>query len=213
MKTGSPSVRIQKEALLTMLLAAIETFPKECIGYIFGKRPTRKRKHYLITNAIPIQQVAYRANDKVGQHDHSSEQLSAIFAEMPKLYSALGSFHSHPEGRKKIRTPLELYEMGTISEADKKNMWETGEEVGIVVTISCKEKLIDEWRMNRLDAEGSIEGILGKYNFYLTAHVPSKKQKGGKVAQETRQIRISAPHALRALNIAQKRITRKKRKK
>lgn len=211
MKSKLRKVRIMKDALLSMLFAAIETFPKECLGTIFGKRPTRKKKYHLITNAIPIQLVTCRKNNEVEQDDYGKKQLRSIIAKAPKLYPALGSFHSYPEGRKKIKTEFDIAEMSEISKADKKSMRKDKEEIAIIITVSYKKKLLEKWHSNRVETEGWIEGRLGRYNLYITAHAAC--QKKNKKKKKIKQICISAPEAIRALNREWKRIEEDKEKK
>ena len=187
-----------------MLLAAVETFPNECMGTLFGSLPACK-KYHLITGAVPIQLAEQRTNDTFRQSTHSTEQLDSLISKAPELYPTLGSFHSHPEGEEKIKTLLELAAMSEASKTDRKNMRRTEEKIMIIVTLSSGKKLVDEWQSDYANNEGWIMGRLGDYNFYITAHMLLKK-KGKKKKGKIKNVRIIAPEAIEALNRAQKKI-------
>lgn len=96
-----PAVYLKKDVLFIMILAAIETFRKECAGILFGYKPTSERNYYIVTNAIAIQDVKSRTNNGVEQRNRSARKMNAIFEKAPELYPKIGEFHSHPEGKKK----------------------------------------------------------------------------------------------------------------
>lgn len=182
-----PTVDIEKEPFLDMLLAAIETFKRECVGYIFGYKPSRKRNSFIITNVVNIQLAKKRKNSEVVQSQLSRKNCEDLFKKYPSLFSVIGDFHSHPEwGRHKgVAMP---------SEIDIKNI-EQG-EISIIIAISTINKDRILWQNNN---EGGIKGSLGDYKFCLNVFRIVKKKDGSKIEE---CLVINAPAAMKSLNRA-----------
>src|SRR3989344_4293365 len=88
-----PIVYIEREPFLDMLIAAVDTFKRECFGYFFGSKPTKKKNTFLIKNAIAVQGTIKRANTEVRISKACHQRLVRIFSKYPGLYPAIGYFH------------------------------------------------------------------------------------------------------------------------
>ena len=123
-----PIVYIEKEPFRTMLLASIETFKRECLGYIFGHKPTNRHNSFVITDAVAVQLARKRKNKEVEQNKIGEERMKDCFARYPSLFRVIGDFHSHPEWGDYTREP-------TLADDDIADMLETGYPLGIVIKI------------------------------------------------------------------------------
>lgn len=182
-----PIVYIEKGPFLDMLSASIETFKRECVGYIFGRKPSRKRNSFIITNAVNIQLAKRRKNSEVVQSQLSKKNCEDFFKKYPSLFKVIGDFHSHPEwGKHKgIAMP---------SETDIKNI-EYG-EISIIIAISTINKDRILWQNN---SNGGIKGSLGSYKFCLNVFRIVKKGDGSKMEE---CLVINASAAIKSLNRA-----------
>lgn len=182
-----PIVYIEKEPFLNMLSASIETFKRECVGYIFGHKPSRKRNSFIITNAANIQLAKKRKNSEVVQSQLSKKNCEDLFKKYPSLFKVIGDFHSHPEWGKHKGVAMP-------SETDIKNI-ERG-EISIIIAISTINKDRILWQNNN---EGGVKGSLGNYRFDLNVFRIVQKKDGSK-AEEC--LVINAPTAVKSLNRA-----------
>lgn len=96
-------IEISKEALDSLVTAAIEVFPCETIGLLFGeKNPTR------IVIAQALQTVEFRTQNEVSPSIISEERIIETTKKLRGL-EYLGGFHSHPyEDPKLISNKIEL---------------------------------------------------------------------------------------------------------
>lgn len=182
-----PTVHIRREAFLNMIMAATETFKRECLGILFGHSPARNRNNFLITNAVPIQCVRIRLNSEVDQSKKSVEALHKLFGKAEKIYRPLGDFHSHPEWGQTLGGP-------ELSESDIKNMIYQETKLEIVIVISSRKRGFILWETQ---PDGSIKGSLSKFNYHFNAYTLIKDEEEKLVPQK---LQIVAPLALRALN-------------
>ena len=182
-----PIVYIEKEPFLDILLASVETFKRECVGYIFGYKPSRKRNSFIITNAVNIQLAKKRKNSEVIQSQLSKKNCEDLFNSYPSMFKVIGDFHSHPEwGRHKgVAMP---------SEIDIKNI-EQG-EISIIIAISTMNKERVLWQNNN---DGGVNGSLSNYKFCLNVFRIVKNKDGSKKEE---CLSIHAPAAIKSLNRA-----------
>lgn len=183
-----PIVYIEKEPFLNMILASVETFKRECFGYVFGHKPSKGRRSYVITSITAVQLAKKRRNSEIEQSKLSENNMKGCFLQYPTLYRVIGDFHSHPEWGSHKR------EAG-LSEADIADMLKTGYSLGIVIKISSinKERIL--WQRA---SGGGIKGSLGKYKFHL--NVCRIVKDGGNFVEEC--MVVHAPAAIKSLNRA-----------
>ncbi|MDP3696783.1 MAG: hypothetical protein Q8R55_02000 [Candidatus Taylorbacteria bacterium] len=182
-----PIVYIEKEPFLNMIIASVETFKRECVGYVFGYKPTRERNSFVITNSVAIQLAKKRKNSEVEQSQLSGMHIDDCFKKYPSLFRVIGDFHSHPEwgSCKGLALP---------TDRDIKNM-EKG-EMSIIIAISSINKDRVLWQGA---SGGGIKGSLSKYKFHLNAF-RLIKDKDDKQTEEL--LVVHAPAAIKALNRA-----------
>lgn len=182
-----PYVYIEKEPLLDMVLASIETFRRECLGLLFGRTPSRTRNYFHITNAVNIQLARKRKNKEIEQSKISEEKIREMCGQYPRLYPLIGDFHSHPEWGQYRR-------VATMSDTDLEDMRKRRDElkVCLVVKISLINKERVVWEPA---SDGGIKGSLAKYKFHINAI-----RLGGDDKEEI--LEIQAPSALKILNKA-----------
>lgn len=183
-----PVVYVEKEPFLTIVLSSIETFKRECFGFIFGHKPSKTRNSFIITNAVTVQLAKKRRNTEVDQSKLSEKKMKECFEKYPAIFPVIGDFHSHPEWGPYKREP-------GLSEEDMKDMIRTGYPLSIVIKISSVNKERILWESA---ADGGIRGSLGKYKFHI--NILRTIRDGGKLKEELFLVR--APAALRSLNRA-----------
>lgn len=184
-----PTVYIEKEPFLVMILASVETFKRECFGYVFGRRPSRTRNSFIITTAVAVQLAQRRRNMEVEQSKSSKKKMKDCFKKYPAIFPIIGDFHSHPEWGPHKREP-------GLSDMDIKDLVREGHLLSIVIKISSinKERIL--WQGT---ADGGIKGSLGKYKFHINV-LRVVKDVSGKLREEC--FFVQAPAALRSLNRA-----------
>lgn len=178
-----PGLHIQRGAFLGMVISSVETFKRECLGYVFGYKPTAGRENYLITSVHNIAMVSKRKNAEIEENERSRKRLTGLFEAAPALYRYLGDFHSHPEwGTAKG--------VAELSEQDIKNMLDNKKSFEIVIAVNSRKKGQVPWEVL---ADGGIRGSLDKFNFHMAAFTLDADAKPV-------QLKITAPAALKALN-------------
>ncbi|MDO8504585.1 MAG: Mov34/MPN/PAD-1 family protein [Candidatus Liptonbacteria bacterium] len=182
---NSPEVYVEKEPFFNMVLAAIETGKRECLGIVFGRKPGRNRNYFHVTNATAIQCVRRRSNKEVEQTDLSSKNIAPLLASGSPM-RFLGDFHSHPDwgGHK---APFGM------SEGDVKNMADAGNYLEFIILISSVDKERGPWEAL---SDGSVRGFLTKRSIGLSVYM--LQDVDGK--KKPIKLRINAPSAIRALN-------------
>jgi hypothetical protein len=184
-----PIVYIEKEPFLTMLLAVIETFRKESVGFLFGYKPTKNRNSFVVTNAISIQLTRRRNNLEVEQSDKSDRNLNiGCLNKYPRLFREIGTFHSHPEWGRHSRS-------SSLSKADIEDAFTQGHALSVVIKISSINKERVTWEKV---TDGSIHGSLGDWKFSVNAW----QVTGNKDNPIIYRYVIEAPAAIRSLNTA-----------
>lgn len=188
-----PTVRIYRDAFETMLSASIETFKKECFGFVFGCAPTKSRQHFIITNVSPLQ-CSKRSNGKIEEHARSERRLKKFYECMPRRSRPLGNFHSHTEwGDTRYGAAM--------STADILSMAREKAKIEFIIAISSRKKGRAEWYANE---DGSISVSFGSghynYNFSINGYI-LEYQEGQPIPI---RIKIVAPETIKALNRALK---------
>ncbi len=193
---GPPVVYIEKEPFLIMVVAAIETFKRECLGYILGHKPTRKRNSFVITSAVAVQLATKRKNTEVQQSLLSvKNMIDGCFKKYPNLFKNLGDFHSHPEWGKH-KSPADL------SKRDSKAMVKEKIPISIIIAISSINKDRVLWQSSY---DEGVKGSLGKYKFHVKAYRMVKngdRKKNGDKKLTPQALVIRAPGAIKSLNRA-----------
>lgn len=187
----TPMAYVHRNAFETMIAASIETFKRECFGFVFGRAPTKSRQHFVITHILPLQ-CSKRYNWKIEGHARSERRLKKFFALMPRSSRPIGDFHSHTEWG-------DTQYGATMSTADTLSMARENTKIEFIIAISSRKKGRAEWRANE---DGSMAGSFGSgrynYNFSVNAYVlECRDNKPIPV-----RIKIIAPKASRALNRA-----------
>ena len=154
-----PFVYIEKESFLNMVWSAIEPFNRECLGLLFGKKPSKNRNNFVVENAINVQLARVRKNLKVQQSHASSNRVDEITDKYPKLFPFIGDFHSHPEWRQNKRVALP-------SDQDKEAIFKDKIDLSIIIKISSINKDRPTWET--IPGSG-ISGSLGRYKFHINA--------------------------------------------
>lgn len=184
----TPTVYVEKEPFLEMILASVETFKRECFGYVFGYKPSNKRNSYIITSVMPIQLTKKRHNGLIEQSDVSLRNMVGCLYKYPALFPIIGDFHSHPEWGSHKR-------IARLSEGDITDMIRSGYALGVVIKISLinKERIL--WQRG---SDGGIKGSLADYKFHLNVCRVIKNEEG--FTDEC--LIVNAPAAIKSLNRA-----------
>lgn len=154
---GRKAVGLSRPACLGMLVAAIETFPKECMGMVFSKAPGSA------WFAIPYQ-IAHRSSGSVTSF--SSSKASMICG---RSISTLAEFHSHPYDSSEHIQALEP------SYQDIKDIKKGSIE--IIIRIYGVGR-----KSNRriYERNGEIHAAVGKFRFLVKAFVKTSSPRSHK---------------------------------
>lgn len=182
-----PVVYIEQEPMKNMVWSAVEVFNRECLGFVFGRKPSKKYNSFVIENAVNIQ-MATRRNLEVKQSKTSSDRMDAIIDKYGGLYPFIGDFHSHPEWRTHKR-------LADLSEDDVKSMKEDKICLSIIIKISSINKDRPIWGNV---SGGGIQGSLDRYKFHINAFT----MLGDFSSQNSVMLEIRAPAAIKSLNRA-----------
>jgi proteasome lid subunit RPN8/RPN11 len=180
-----PEVYIEKEPFLNMVVAALETGKRECLGIVCGRKPGRNRNYFHITNAAGFGCVRRRSNTEVEQSKLGFKNIAPLFTSDSPL-QLLGDFHSHPEWGGHRRS-------SELSEHDIRHMIDDEDDLGIVILRSSVVKDRGPWEAL---SDGSVRGFITKKNVSLHAYM--LVQEDGE--KKSLKLRINAPDAIRALN-------------
>ena len=149
----SPTVYVEREPFLNMLIASVDTFKRECFGYFFGLKPTRKKNAFFIQNVFAVQSTIKRANTEVRVSKGCLQRLDRIFSKYPGLYPSLGYFHSHPEWGSVPGS----HEM---SDIDITEMANSDSEIAVVLKIASRKRERLNWVSK---ADGGMRGSYGDF--------------------------------------------------
>lgn len=185
-----PIVYIRRRAFEAMIRASIGTFKKECLGVVFGRKPTNKKPFFVIASAEPLQDVRC-FHDMVELRERSERRLKEFFRQMPKYSQPLGDFHSHTEwGKKRYRREM--------SNGDVKSMARQELKIEFIIAIYSSMRS-RRWETHPDGSvRGSLNGIARKYYFNINAYV--LEYRDNKFVPV--RIKIVAPEAIKAFNRA-----------
>lgn len=182
-----PVVYIEREPFLDMLIAAVDTFRRECFGYFFGSKPTRDNNIFLIKNAIAVQSTIKRVNTEVRISKGCHRRLGRIFSKYSSLYPAIGYFHSHPEWGSVPGS----HEM---SDDDVVEMSKSNSEIAVILKISSRKRERLDWISKQ---DGGIRGSYGDYIVDFNVYRLLIGEDGRKIPES---LQIVVPSALKDLN-------------
>lgn len=184
-----PTVYIEREPFVNMVLASIETFKRECFGYVFGYKPNSRSNSFVITNVIAVQLAKKRKNTEIDQSKGSFDHMWECFNKYPHVYPLIGDFHSHPGWGKHHRS-------AEFSETDMNDMAKKNLGIGVVIKISSinKERILWESIPG-----GGVKGSLAGYKFHINVCRVVKDEGGNNVGE---CLPVDAHAAIKALNRA-----------
>lgn len=190
------TVHIDREPLLQMLAAAVEVYPRECFGFMFGRRATQRTARFTVASTFNCAALSRRTSAETAQSIPAADRLFALTDSVPRLYPYLGFFHSHTG-----KTPR--WQRFGFSNTDARNMADE-DFFGVVVTVRPRSPRYLRWCLR--SARTRLRGSLGAFDFHVTAHAlvrgadgAYEKDEKGNLRSQRLLIRI-APVTLRALN-------------
>ncbi|MBI2023214.1 hypothetical protein HYT01_01465 [Candidatus Giovannonibacteria bacterium] len=136
---------IKESALLSVILAAIETFKNECYLILLGRKKGCK---FIAEYAFPVQ-TAKRVLTGIDLIGRREKALLGAIKYLPKGFQIIGDCHSHTERGEYKYLPEP-------TEEDKKGMKKGS--VYIIAGITT-QKSAESWRNNK---EGALAGTFGK---------------------------------------------------
>ncbi len=180
-----PIVYIETLPFEDMILSAVESFRRECLGLLRGSLPSRRRNYFVITDVVAIQLAKKRKNKEVDQSQGGKKRMNKIFNRYPKLYGVIGDFHSHPEWGQYRRETAP-------SDDDIAEMIREKIPLGVIINISILNKERILWHTC---SDGGVKGSLGDYKLHIRVFriLPNGKEQS---------LQIEAAPALKALNRA-----------
>lgn len=187
-----PTVHIRREALLSMIFLASDVFKKECLGFLLGYRPTKKRNYFLITDVVSFSNLTVRSYTEADWSRRTKQRFRRFIALInPLRIKHLGDLHSHPEYGGRIYPPV-------MSDIDIENIVKNNHDLGLIISISSRQKGQAAWESL---SDGSLKGSFDKFNFDIKVYT----LLGEDGAKEPQWLQIVAPEATEALNIIQAR--------
>lgn len=164
-------VYISEDAFWSLCLAAVETFRKECYGFLVGYQGKDK---WILQRAIP-HQTAQRSYSWVAPHAPARQRIEGAMKSLFLGEHTIGWFHSHPERGGEIAVP-------EVSEQDL-DISKPGEVI-LIMGIHSRRKRVS-WRQN---ADGTVSGTLGSYHLVVAAYM---KTESGR----PRRLRVNCAYA------------------
>lgn len=196
------AVYLEREPLLGMLMSAVEVYNRECFGYIFGRKPNRRREHFVITSAFNCAGISRRTNLEVRQSQRACDRLHNIQTSAPGLFPYIGYFHSHAAaGRHRAKSDPSVFDRKTIARDDG--------DFGVIITIARRGSRLLDWRLK--SKRTRLRGSLGTFDCHVIAFTPVRSEQGEilKDVDDAPLIRrmelVVARSTLRALNRARRR--------
>ncbi len=153
-------VIINESAFISMVTAAVETFPNETLGVLIGLRKAEK----IVVQLAVAYQTARRTNDSVDVHPKLSNRMN-FFLEKVTHLEVVGDFHSHPEAGVDRISSVKL------STADKNSM--NVDNLGVVIAIDKDERKL-EWRHL---PKGSLKGSVHPYTLKVTTYFKTRENQ------------------------------------
>lgn len=181
-----PAVHIRKEAFLIMTWAAIETFKKECFGFLLGYPPTKRKNFFSITDAVSFQRVK-RFNTRVDVYKGVERKFNKFISDISGVYPKyLGHFHSHPEWGDHLPSV-------DMSETDLRGFNKTPEPLEFIVGVSSRKKGQATWESL---PDGDVKGSFDKFNLHFTVYTLVQESEEATI----QKLRIVTPRSIKTLN-------------
>lgn len=191
-----PTVYIEREPLVAMLCAAVEVYPRECLGLVFGRKSSRRTLRHVITNVLNCAALTRHTTAEVVQSKRAGKRLYAFIDAAERLFPYIGYYHSHTE--KTLR-----WQQFGFSHQDARTMSDA-DQFGIVLTVHPRTSRRLRWCIR--SSHTRLRGSLGAFDFHLTAHALVRDAEGNCEKDDegnwkTQRLPIAvAPQTLRALN-------------
>ena len=166
-------VFIRKNPFITMVASAVEVYPKECLGVLFGHRT----QNTAIVEQAFCYQTAERTEYSVEVKDKEKESCCKLLLEKLTSLELLGEFHSHPKGTTRLTS------------CDKRPDSMSIGNIEVVIAFSVKKEAVN-WKYNRKE----LSGTLGDFGLNIAAYTCYRYR--GKTKHE--KISVSCPFALDA---------------
>lgn len=170
-----PTVYFEREALLSILYAAVEVYNRECLGVIFGKKISGDPPKFIVTAARSWAAVVRRTNAEVHVSQRALQRVNRLL-EAPNLFSYLGDFHSHPLLRdvEPLPNPSQLDVQMLASEEQKE-----GECLGVIISIAQRKRKRDRWRL--MDHRTLLHGSLQEFECNIVVHQLAHDEDGERI--------------------------------
>jgi len=158
---------LTENAFISMVTAAVETFPDETIGVLIGLQTIDR---ILVQYAIAYQ-TAERSKDKV-QVSHKRSQRTDLFLQKVTRLEVVGDFHSHPQvPTDENYVPIDKARSIQLSPTDKHSMMERNIEIVIAIERDEKQR---EWKHL---PKGSLKGCVFPYSLKIASWYKTKKEE------------------------------------
>jgi len=174
-------VLLKKPAFLSIVLAAMETFKKECFGFVLGKID---EKGFVIEHSVAMQTAKrkFSSVENVGKREKTILDVCDLFWKSSRV---VGDFHSHPHFK-----TTDLRDMSFPSKADTNGSFEGN--VYFIVDIATKKRE-QRWKVTK---DGGISGSLGNFKLKIKAFRAPEDKK-------LESVKISCP-IIYKLNVLKK---------
>lgn len=149
-KADKPKVVIRKNPLITMIASAVEVYPKECLGVLFG----RNTQYTFTVEHVFTYQTADRTRFSVDIDEKVGTNTINMIQKLTPL-KPIGDFHSHTIARTGTK----------LTSIDKKEENFNVNEIEIVVAIS-KKKRNAHWK----NYGKKLSGTLDNFKFDIAAY-------------------------------------------
>lgn len=146
-------VLFDEKTFISMVTAAVETYPNETIGVLLGFRKTGK---IMVQYAVAYQ-TAEREKDSVEVHPRITKRMDDFLQKVTRL-EVVGDFHSHPE------EPVDKVSSVRLSNPDKKSMMVNN--LGIVIAVDKDERK----RIWKHLPKGSLKGSIFPYSLKIVSY-------------------------------------------
>lgn len=160
-------VVVRRDPLLVFVRSAIEFYPSEVVGYIYGDVHD---SGWIVDHAQPVQQVKYRGRSEV---ENTARSVDALTWGTDSLDTMLGTYHSHTRYANGNGVQLPLL---VLSRADMQDMIDREERLSVLVTVNKTNR---RWRLRgyRDEVYGTILFRKECYLVHLRAYYLEGRRK------------------------------------
>jgi len=147
MKRSEFNLVINRASFTTMVTSAIEVYPQECLGVIFG----RKTGHTFVVEYAFAYQTAKRGKTVVDIDRRIKKRIEEVLQKFIR-FKKIGDFHSHTTNT------------GTrLSSIDRKD-FSGNDDIGIVVHVAKRR------RKSKCHVK-ALTGVMGNFVFDMAAYI------------------------------------------